>query len=153
MQYGYSDQGRRNSIISGEATSNIANFFALFPKKLVCQPLISGEAAASPASPVPTPLCKYIKICRLFKNVLIFQGIERISDITGKPELYYPEWKRNAFRYFVTVPVIVFCLTVVFVSVFLILELQVKKYVPQKSQFDISNLILQINVFHIVCLQ
>ena len=56
MQYGYSDQGRRNSIISGEATSNIANFFALFPKKLVCQPLISGEAAASPASPVPTPL-------------------------------------------------------------------------------------------------
>ena len=94
-------------------------------------------------------LCKYIKICGLFKNVLIFQGIERISDITGKPELYYPEWKRNAFRYFVTVPVIVFCLTVVFVSVFLILELQVKKYVPQKSQFDISNLILQINVFHI----
>ena len=50
------EQGRRNSIISGEATSNIANFFALFPKKLVCQPLISGEAAASPASPVPTPL-------------------------------------------------------------------------------------------------
>ena len=49
-------QGRRNSIISGEATSNIANFFALFPQKLVCQPLISGEAGASPASPVPTPL-------------------------------------------------------------------------------------------------
>ena len=50
------DQGRRNSIISGEATSNIANFFALFPQKLVCQPLISGEAGASLASPVPTPL-------------------------------------------------------------------------------------------------
>ena len=66
-------------------------------------------------------LSNFIKACR------------RISDITGKPELYYPEWKRNAFRYFVTVPVIVFCLTVVFVSVFLILELQVKKYVPQKS--------------------
>ena len=49
-------QGRRNSIISGEATSSIANFFALFAKKLVCQPLISGEAVASPASPVPTPL-------------------------------------------------------------------------------------------------
>ena len=47
------EQGRRNSIISGEATSNIANFFALFPQKLVCQPLISGEAGASP---VPTPL-------------------------------------------------------------------------------------------------
>ena len=52
-------QGRRNSIISGEATSNIAIFFALFPKKLVCQPLISGEAAASPASPVPTPLITF----------------------------------------------------------------------------------------------
>ena len=49
-------QGRRNSIISGEATSNIAYFLHFFPKKLVCQPLISGEAAASPASPVPTPL-------------------------------------------------------------------------------------------------
>ena len=50
------EQGRRNSIISGEATSNIANFLHFFSKKLVCQPLISGEAAASPASPVPTPL-------------------------------------------------------------------------------------------------
>ena len=50
------DQGRRNSIISGEATSNIANFLPFFPKKLVCQPLISGEAAASPASLVPRPL-------------------------------------------------------------------------------------------------
>ena len=49
-------QGRRNSIISGEATSNIAIFLHFFPKKLVCQPLISGEAGASPASPVPTPL-------------------------------------------------------------------------------------------------
>ena len=49
----FDGQGRRNSIISGEATSNIAIFFALFPKKLVCQPLISGEAAASP---VPAPL-------------------------------------------------------------------------------------------------
>ena len=27
-------QERRNSIISGEATSNIANFFALFPQKI-----------------------------------------------------------------------------------------------------------------------
>jgi len=53
-----------------------------------------------------------------------FKGTERISEITGKPELYYPEWKRNAFRYFVTVPVIGFCLVVVCLSVFLILELQ-----------------------------
>lgn len=53
-----------------------------------------------------------------------FKGEERLSEITGKPELFYPEWKRNAFRYCVTVPVIIVCLLVVFVSVFLILELQ-----------------------------
>ena len=62
--YTINTQGRKNSIISGEASSNIANFFALFPQKLVCQPLISGEAAASPASPIPTPLtvaCKCLE--------------------------------------------------------------------------------------------
>lgn len=53
-----------------------------------------------------------------------FKGTEIISEITGKPELYYPSWKRNLFRYFVTVPVIGFCLVIVFASVFIILELQ-----------------------------
>ena len=56
-----------------------------------------------------------------------FKGTERISDISGKPELHYPEWKRNLFRYLVTFPVICICLVVVFLSVFLILELQVRK--------------------------
>ncbi len=42
----------------------------------------------------------------------------------GKPELHYPDWKRNAFRYFVSLPVIALCLLVVAISVFLILELQ-----------------------------
>ena len=50
-----------------------------------------------------------------------------MSEITGKPERVYPEWKRNVFRYFVTVPVISVCLMVVFVTVFLILELQVRR--------------------------
>ena len=26
------------------------------------------------------------------------QGEERISEVTGKPEPYYPAWKRNVFR-------------------------------------------------------
>ena len=55
-----------------------------------------------------------------------FQGEEQIPEITGKPELHYPEWKRNLFRYFVSIPVISVCLFVVFITVFLILELQVK---------------------------
>ena len=49
-------QGRRNSKISGEAAIENTTIFALFPQKLVSQPLKSGEARASPASPVPTPL-------------------------------------------------------------------------------------------------
>lgn len=27
-----------------------------------------------------------------------YQGEERISDVTGKPEPSYPDWKRNVFR-------------------------------------------------------
>ena len=44
------NQGRRNSIISGEATEKKFGTFALFPKKnslVNSQPLISGEALAS----------------------------------------------------------------------------------------------------------
>lgn len=55
------------------------------------------------------------------------QGVERISDITGKPELTYPPWKRYLFRYLVTFPVIFTCLLVVFASVLVILELQVRQ--------------------------
>ena len=36
----------------------------------------------------------------------LFKGKDALNDITGKSELYYPEWKRQIFRYFVTVPVI-----------------------------------------------
>jgi len=54
----------------------------------------------------------------------VFEGEERLSEITGKPELHYSPWKRNLFRYFVTVPVISLALLIVLLSVFLILELQ-----------------------------
>ena len=45
--------GGRNSIISGEAAKKIPDKFANLLNFLQFQPLISGEAAASP---VPTPL-------------------------------------------------------------------------------------------------
>ena len=54
----------------------------------------------------------------------LFKGKEAVNDITGKSELYYPEWKRQIFRYFVTVPVISACLLVVFTSMVLLLRLQ-----------------------------
>ena len=53
------DQGHRNSIISGEALKKrIPDIFLFLPILLFDfrQPLISGEARASPVSPVPTPL-------------------------------------------------------------------------------------------------
>uniref|UniRef100_A0A8D8YM26 Anoctamin n=2 Tax=Cacopsylla melanoneura TaxID=428564 RepID=A0A8D8YM26_9HEMI len=43
---------------------------------------------------------------------LYFGNLER-SPVTGRLEPTYPAWKRRVFRYFVTVPVIVLCLTVV----------------------------------------
>ena len=65
---------------------------------------------------------------------IFFQGEERTSEVTGQPEIYYPEWKRNAVRYGVTVPIITVCLLVVFVTVFLILELQVKSLNPDYNE-------------------
>ena len=53
------DQGHRNSIISGEALKKrIPDIFLFLPIWLFDfrQPLISGEARASPVSSVPTPL-------------------------------------------------------------------------------------------------
>ena len=29
-----------------------------------------------------------------------YQGEERISEVTGKPEPSYPDWKRNLFRFY-----------------------------------------------------
>ena len=30
---------------------------------------------------------------------ILFQGEEKISEVTGKPEPHYPAWKRNVFRF------------------------------------------------------
>ena len=46
------------------------------------------------------------------------------SLVTGRLEPFYPSWKRRLFRYFVSIPVIGVCLSVVFYIMLLIFELQ-----------------------------
>ncbi|KAE9536690.1 hypothetical protein AGLY_007092 [Aphis glycines] len=56
----------------------------------------------------------------LLQPRLEFKGHPRISPITGKPELWYPNWKRRLFSYFVSAPIIGLCLAVFqFVNSFL----------------------------------
>ncbi|XP_033120637.1 anoctamin-8-like isoform X2 [Anneissia japonica] len=54
------------------------------------------------------------------------------SPISGKLTPYYPAWKRNLFHYFVTLPVIILCIIVVFLSMLSLFELQ--EYVNKKIQ-------------------
>ncbi|KAG8186689.1 hypothetical protein JTE90_014763 [Oedothorax gibbosus] len=54
----------------------------------------------------------------------LFSGPLAVSSITGRMEPTYPAWKRNLFRYCVSLPIIAFCLLVVFLVMFLIFELQ-----------------------------
>ncbi|XP_013784235.2 anoctamin-8-like isoform X2 [Limulus polyphemus] len=54
----------------------------------------------------------------------LFLGPLQQSKVTGRLEPTYPAWKRNLFRYCVSLPIIAFFLLVVFVVMFLIFELQ-----------------------------
>lgn len=54
----------------------------------------------------------------------LFSGPLIRSPVTGRMEPSYPCWKRNLFRYCVSLPVIAFCLFIVFIVMFLIFELQ-----------------------------
>ncbi|CAH1392682.1 unnamed protein product [Nezara viridula] len=54
----------------------------------------------------------------------LFSGSLEVSPVTGRLEATYPAWKRYVFRYFVTVPVIAFCLIIVFIVMMLNLKLQ-----------------------------
>jgi len=56
--------------------------------------------------------------------IVIVKGRIVRSSVTGRYEPFYPAWKRNLFRYLVTVPVICVCLSGVFASLWGILELQ-----------------------------
>ncbi|GAB1604800.1 anoctamin-8-like isoform X2, partial [Argonauta hians] len=44
-----------------------------------------------------------------------YKGELEVSSVTGRLEPFYPIWKRNLFRYFVTVPVVILCLGIVFI--------------------------------------
>ncbi|KAL2097617.1 hypothetical protein ACEWY4_006824 [Coilia grayii] len=53
-----------------------------------------------------------------------FRGVKRNSPVTGCEELYYPPWKRNVFRWMVSLPICLLCLCFVFLAMFICLELQ-----------------------------
>lgn len=56
----------------------------------------------------------------------VFQGILVENNVTGRLEpREAPVWKRRAFRYLVSFPVIGMCLALVFVVMFLMLRFQV----------------------------
>ncbi|XP_076622385.1 anoctamin 8 white walker isoform X3 [Colletes latitarsis] len=52
------------------------------------------------------------------------EGTLEISSVTGRLEPTYPRWKRNMFRYFVTVPIIAACLFFVFIVMILSFQIQ-----------------------------
>ncbi|KAL4227959.1 Anoctamin-8 [Mactra antiquata] len=54
----------------------------------------------------------------------LYTGDLVTSPVTGRLEPYYSSWKRNLFRYGVTVPVVFICLIIVFMVMLLIFELQ-----------------------------
>ncbi|KAK7496840.1 hypothetical protein BaRGS_00011820 [Batillaria attramentaria] len=54
----------------------------------------------------------------------LYKGDLRKSPITGRMEPHYSNWKRNLFRYFVSTPVIILFLGMVFTTMLLIFELQ-----------------------------
>ncbi|XP_046141730.1 anoctamin-8 isoform X4 [Osmia bicornis bicornis] len=54
----------------------------------------------------------------------LFTGTLEISHVTGRLEPTYPRWKRNMFRYFVSVPVIAACLFFVFIVMILSFQIQ-----------------------------
>ncbi|KAK2578147.1 hypothetical protein KPH14_001345 [Odynerus spinipes] len=54
----------------------------------------------------------------------LFTGTLEISPVTGRLEPTYPRWRRNVFRYFVSVPIIAICLFFVFVVMILSFQIQ-----------------------------
>ncbi|XP_043670194.1 anoctamin-8 [Vespula pensylvanica] len=54
----------------------------------------------------------------------LFTGTLEISPVTGRLEPTYPRWRRNVFRYFVSVPIIAACLFFVFVVMILSFQIQ-----------------------------
>ena len=64
---------------------------------------------------------------RLFISLCLassIQGDFQPSEITGRIEAHYPSWKRNIFRYCVSLPIILTSLGVVLVTMLLCFEFQ-----------------------------
>ncbi|XP_051894301.1 anoctamin-8 isoform X2 [Pristis pectinata] len=53
-----------------------------------------------------------------------FRGVKRVSPVTGCEDFYYSPWKRRLFQYFVSLPVCLFCLCIVFLIMLICFELQ-----------------------------
>uniref|UniRef100_A0A8C6XH55 Anoctamin n=1 Tax=Naja naja TaxID=35670 RepID=A0A8C6XH55_NAJNA len=53
-----------------------------------------------------------------------FRGVKRISPVTNTEEFYYPPWKRLLFQCLVSVPICIFCLSFVFLTMLGCFELQ-----------------------------
>lgn len=51
--------------------------------------------------------------------------------MTGRLEPTYPRWRRNMFRYFVSVPIIAICLLFVFIVMILSFQIQVRICIVQ----------------------
>jgi len=79
--------------------------------------------------------CEYIWIISAVVNelthsftyctgIIIVKGRIVRSPVTGRYEPFYPAWRRNLFRYLVSLPVVGICLSAVFATLWGILELQ-----------------------------
>ncbi|XP_063146775.1 anoctamin-8 isoform X2 [Candoia aspera] len=53
-----------------------------------------------------------------------FRGVKRISPVTNAEEFYYPPWKRLLFQCLVSLPICIFCLSFVFLTMLGCFELQ-----------------------------
>lgn len=68
----------------------------------------------------------FISLFFLSPLLKFIQGTLETSPVTGRLEPTYPRWKRNMFRYFVSVPIIAACLFFVFIVMILSFQIQVR---------------------------
>ncbi|XP_034736956.1 anoctamin-8 isoform X1 [Etheostoma cragini] len=78
-----------------------------------------------------------------------FRGVKRCSPVTGCEEIYYPPWRRRAFRWLVSLPICILCLCFVFLVMLICFELQEFvmgiKEMPRLARF-IPKIMLAITV-------
>ncbi|XP_063955758.1 anoctamin-8-like [Lytechinus pictus] len=64
-----------------------------------------------------------------------YKGDLVVNSVSGKLQPHYPAWKRNIFRYLVTLPIIFLCCLITFTSMYIILEIQewVNSHIEQNN--------------------